>query len=307
MLNRQPGDRTLPTLVTLLVIGILLMTFDVRSEGEGVTSVMRRGTQTIVAPLQKVTAFVVNPVVDMIDSMANVASLRETNLELSRQLAAAEAALVAVNDDMAMLELLERLYNLDETGVALGRTEAQIIGRVDAALIIDKGTSDGVAVGQPVIDTSGYVVGSVVQVTSGSATILPITAGPDGIAVTVGDQLGWLLPQINTKEMVLDLIDARDPVLAGDRVVTSSASVRFPAGYPVGEVTTDAAPSNDGALSTGVMPYSDPDTLRVVVVLAWPPDPIVAVTDGEDIEETTTTTTKPPDGSSTTSIPDGDG
>ncbi|MGD2061889.1 MAG: hypothetical protein PVF87_13540, partial [Acidimicrobiia bacterium] len=100
MLNRQPGDRTLPTLITLLVIGVLLMTFDVRSEGGGVTGVLRSGTQTIVSPLQKAAAFVVNPVLDMVDSLSNVATLRETNLDLQRQLAEAEAALIAVNDDL---------------------------------------------------------------------------------------------------------------------------------------------------------------------------------------------------------------
>ena len=293
MLNRQPGDRTLPVLVTLLVIGILLMTFDVRSEGGGVTGVLRRGTQTLVSPLQKAAAFVVNPVVDMVDSLSNVATLRETNLDLQRQLAEAEAALIAVTDDLARLELLEQLYDLEATGTAIGRTEAQVIGRpgpFDATLIIDKGIDDGIAVGQPVIDTSGYVVGSVQQVTSGTATIVPITVGPDGVAVTVGEQLGVVLPQIASDEMRLEIIDAREPVLIGDRVVTSSSSVKFPSGYPVGEVIADAAPTNDGALTTTVRPYSDPDTLRVVVVLAWPPDPVTAVT---DVEVTSTTTTVP--------------
>lgn len=309
MLNRQPGDRTLPTLVTLLVLGLLLMTFDVRSEGGGITSVLRQGTQSIVAPLQKAAAFAVNPIVDLVDSLSNVATLRETNLDLQRQLAESEAALIAVTDDLARLELLEQLYNLEGTGSAIGRTEAQVIGRPDAfddALFIDKGTADGIAVGQPVIDTSGYVVGSVQQVTSGTAIIVPITVGPDGVAVTVGNQLGTVLPQVNTNEMTLDILDAREPVLAGDRVVTSSASVRYPAGYPVGEVIADAAPSNDGALTTTIRPFSDPDTLRVVVVLAWPPDPVAAVTDTEPDSTTGSTTTTTTLGGSSTTLP-GDG
>jgi rod shape-determining protein MreC len=298
MLNRQPGDRTLPTLVTLLVIGVLLMTFDVRSEGGGVTGVLRSGTQTIISPLQKAAALAVNPVLDMIDSLSNVASLRETNLELQQQLAQAEAALIAVDDDLARLELYEQLYDLESTGTAIGRTVAQVIGRPDSfdkALFIDKGSSDGIAVGQPVIDTSGYVVGSVQQVTSGSAIIVPITVGPDGVAVTVGEQLGVVKPQIGTNEMQLDILDAREPVLAGERVVTSSASVKFPAGYPVGEVAADAAPST-GSLTTTVSPYSNPDSLRVVVILAWPPDPVAAIT--PEVAPSTTTTA-PPDTSST--------
>jgi rod shape-determining protein MreC len=300
MLNRQPGDRTLPTLITLLVIGVLLMTFDVRAEGGGVTGVLRSGTQTVVAPLQKATAFVVNPVVDMVDSLSNVVSLRETNLELRRRLAEAEAGLIAVDDDLARLELYEQLYDLEATGTDIGRTVAEVIGRPDPfdnALIIDKGSTDGIAVGQPVLDTNGYVVGSVQQVTGGTAIIVPITVGPDGIAVTVGEQLGVAMPQINENVMKLDINDAREPVFFGDRVVTSSRSVRFPAGYPVGEVAADAAPSGADSLTTTITPYTNPDTLRVVVVLAWPPDPVSAVV--EEVAPNTTTTTS--GGSSTTS------
>lgn len=298
MLN-QPRDRTLPTLVTLLVIGLLLMTFDVRSEGVGLTAVLRSGAQTVVAPLQKGAAFVVNPVVDLIDSLSNVATLRETNLELQRQLADAEARIIGQEDDLARLQLLEDLYQLEATGIDIGRTVARVIGQpsaFDGALYIDKGTTSGLAVGQPVIDTSGFVVGSIQQVTAGTAVIVPITIGDDGVSVIVGEQIGILKPQLDTDEMRLEVNPAREPILAGERVVTASTSVRFPAGYPVGEVVSDAAPTVDDALATTVQPYVNPDTLRVVVVLAWPPDPITAVT----ATTTTTTTTTTIGGSTTT-------
>jgi rod shape-determining protein MreC len=279
------------------------MTFDVRSEGGGVTGLLRTGTQSMVAPLQKGAAFVVNPVVDVIDSLTNVATLREQNRALQQDLAEAQAALVAVDDDLARLELYEQLYRLEATGTAIGRTVAQVIGQpaLEGSLIIDKGTADGIVVGQPVVDTSGYVVGTVEQVTVGTATIVPITVGPGGVAVAVGAQVGVVMPQIDTNIMRLEL-DAEEPVFIGDRVVTSSGSVRFPAGYPVGEVIADAAPTND-TLSTEVEPYVQPDTLRVVVVLAWPPDPITAVT--EPTTTTTTSTTVP--ASTTASTSEGDG
>jgi rod shape-determining protein MreC len=287
-------------------MGLLLMTFDVRAEGGGVTGTLRTGAQTIVAPLQKAAAFVVNPVVDMIDSLSNVATLREQNLALQQELAEFEAALIAVDDDLARLEFYEQLYDLETSGTDIGRTVAQVIGRPDAskALIIDKGTSNGIAVGQPVIDTSGYVVGTVQRVTAGTAIIVPITVGPDAVAVIVGEQAGVVVPQVATNEMRLEIFDAREPVFELDRVVTSSASVRFPAGYPVGEVTADAAPSV-GALSTGVRPFVNVDALRVVVVLAWPPDPVTAVSEPES-EETSTTSTIG-SGSTTTSTTVGGG
>jgi len=285
------------------------MTFDIRSEGGGVTGVLRSGAQTIVAPLQKGAAFVVNPIVDAVDTLTNLASLQEEVRALEAELAEKEAELVAVQDDLAILEFYEQLYELEATGSDLGRTPAQVIGQpeaFDGALIIDKGSSSGIVVGQPVIDTSGYVVGSVQRVTSGTATIVPITVGPSGVAVTVGNQIGTVLPQVTTNVMRLTLDNAEEPVLAGDRVVTSSGSVRFPAGYPVGRIVADVSPTFD-ALSAEVEPFVQPEALRVVVVLAWPPDPITAITPDTTTTTSSTTTTIPGEGSSTTTSPEDDG
>lgn len=305
MLNRQPGDRTLPTLVTLLVVGLLLMTFDVRSEGQGVTSVLRSGMQTIVSPLQKGAAFVVNPVLDAANSLANITSLRETNLDLQQQVAELEAELISVDDDLARLDFLEQYYDLEATGSDIGRVVTEVIGRagpLDNALIVDKGTSNGIAVGQPVIDVNGYVVGSVQQVTSGTARVIPITVGSDGVAVTVEEQFGWVLPQVNENTLRLEVNPARDPVFAGQRVVTSSQSVRYPAGYPVGEVIADAEVTGAGALTGVVRPYMSLEDIRFLVVLAWPPDPVAAVTEPTTTTTSTTSTTL---GGSTASTTEG--
>jgi rod shape-determining protein MreC len=292
MLTSKRSDRALPTFISLLVIGVLLMTFDVRLQGGGVVGVLRSGTQTIVAPLQRLSSFVVSPVASALDSLSNVASLREQNAALSAQLAESQAALVAVQDDLAKLELLEQIYDLETDEDALGRTIANVIGAVDAALIIDKGTRDGVLAGQPVIDTNGYVVGTVKSASTGSATILPIIATREGLTVLVGSQTGTLVSRAFSSElgleMDLDVFDAREPVLAGDRVLTSAASTDYPAGLPVGEVLADASPEST-SLTTTVRPFVDPEALRFVVVLAWPPDPVTAATD-DTLPEVTTTT-----------------
>ncbi|HEY7468570.1 MAG TPA: rod shape-determining protein MreC [Acidimicrobiia bacterium] len=309
MLTSKRTDRALPTFITLLVVGVLLMTFDVRLEGGGVVGVLRSGTQAIVSPLQRLAAYAVTPVANALDSLSNVASLREQNAVLSAELAAAQASLVAVQDQLARLELLEQIYELGTDEEVVGRTIANVIGAVDAALIIDKGTNDGVVAGQPVIDTNGYVVGTVRSASTGSATVLPITATREGLTVLVGSQTGTLVSRAFSSdlglEMDLDIFDAREPVLAGDRVLTSAASTNYPAGLPVGEVIEDASPEST-SLATTVRPFVDTESLRFVVVLAWPPDPVTAVTDDTVPEEETTTTTLD-EGASTTTVPEEDG
>lgn len=294
MTSLDRSNRTMPTFITLVVIAVLLMTFDVRLQGEGVVAVIRGGTQTLLAPLQRAATVVVDPVADFFDGLSDITSLRENNDALRTELAEAQAELAEAGDDLARLETLERLYdlNLDETEVA--RTPANVIGRADQfdlAFQIDKGVNDGVLEGQPVIDSFGFVVGTVSDASPNTAIVVPIVASRNQVTVLVGSQTGLLEASPGSMEMTLQVFDARDPVRAGDQVVTSAST--FPAGLAVGEIIEDASPEST-ALTAQVIPFVDLDSLRVVVVLAWPPDPTAATT--------TTVTTVPP---SSTSVPEG--
>ena len=202
--ERQPAGRALATMVSLIVVGILLMTMDVRSQGTGVVSVLRTGTQTLVAPLQKATSFAVAPLVDLADSLSNVANLQQENEALRRALLEAEAELHATRDLLIRIELYENIYDLRSSGLDIGSTVANVMGRpdsMDGALIIDKGTTHGIAVNQPVVDSLGNVVGTVRSVTQWTATIVPITASRQGLTVIIGDQQGSLMSQAGSALM----------------------------------------------------------------------------------------------------------
>lgn len=276
------------------------MTFHVRLEGGGVVNVLRTGTQAIVSPVQRGVSYVVNPIADAVEGLGDIAGLREENRALKAALEESQAQLIAVEDQLARLHLFEALYGLDELETDLGRTVANVIGRpdpFDVGMLIDRGSIHGIAVDQPVIDSNGYVVGSVSSVTPISSTVVPITGNREGLAVLVGSQIGNLSSQAGSSEMRLEIHDAKEPVLAGTRVLTSARSVLFPAGLPVGEVVSDAALAT-AAVSTTVRPYVEIDTLRIVIVLAWPTDPISA--SGEDEIQSEVTTTTPGETTTTT-------
>lgn len=273
----DPTDRTLPTLITLVIVAVLLMTFDIRLQGGGVVAVLRGGAQTVVAPLQRGASAVVNPVADFLDGLTAIASLRAENQALRAELGTAQAQLDEVEDDLARLATMEELNDLGLDESEIGQTPANVIGSpdpsFDPSFLIDKGTSDGVLVGQPVIDVYGYAVGTVTDVSPTTATVVPIVAGRNAVVVLVGDQVGQATAQPGLDDMLLEVLDARYPVSAGDQVMTSSASTNFPGGLPVGEVAADSEPEST-ALTALVTPYVDVEALRVVVVLAWPPDPL---------------------------------
>lgn len=298
-------DRSLPTLITLVVLAVLLMTFDVRLSGEGVVGVMRGGVQTMLAPLQRGANVVMDPVADFLDGLSEVTSLRDTNEALRGELAEAQAALAEAGDDLARLETLEALYDLELDSTEVAQTPANVIGRADQfdlAFQIDKGVDDGVIEGQPVIDVYGFVVGRVADVSPSTAIVVPIVASRNQVTVLVGSQTGLLSANPGSDEMTLDIFDAREGVEEGDQVVTAANT--FPSGLAVGEIVESASPSST-ALTARVRPFVDVEGIRIVVVLAWPPDPTSATT-----TTTTTSTTVPATDDTaedTTSTTEGDG
>lgn len=288
------SDRALPTFITLMVVAMLLMTFDIRFEGGGVVGVVRGGTQTLLAPVQRAANVVVDPVADFLDGLSDITSLRETNDALRAELARAQASLAEAGDDLARLQTLERLHDLelDETQVA--QTAANVIGRADQfdlAFQIDKGVNDGVIDGQPVIDVNGFVVGTITSAAPNTAVVVPIMASRNHVTVQVGSQVGLLRANPGSEEMTLDIFDAREGIEAGDQVVTAANA--FPAGLAVGEVIEGAEPDST-AVTARVRPFVDVQAIRVVVVLAWPPDPTQVTT-----TSSTTSTSVPAEGEDT--------
>jgi rod shape-determining protein MreC len=104
-------------------------------------------------------------------------------------------------------------------------------------VLVDKGASDGVYVGQAVLD-SGGVFGQVARVgeltsevilVSDAAHAIPVQINRTGlrtIAVGSGDMSLLKLPYLPTSA----------DIIAGDLLVTSGLGGGFPAGYPVGTV-----------------------------------------------------------------------
>lgn len=106
------------------------------------------------------------------------------------------------------------------------------------ALIIDKGTADGVSEGQVVVDGNG-VVGQVIRPAKHTSFVMLITDPNHGIPVIIsrtglhGIAYGTGNPQILTMPNTPVTADVK----AGDLIVASGYGQRFPAGYPVGKVT----------------------------------------------------------------------
>ena len=184
------------------------------------------------------------------DSVTTRDALRADKAKLEAQLRVADFRLQRYEALEAETQRLRALR--DNTA---GVTDRFVIGDVmnvdlDAfreRVLVDKGASDGIYVGQAVLD-SGGVFGQVARVgqltsevilVSDAAHAIPVQINRNGlrtVAVGTGDTNRLKLPYLPTSA----------DVVAGDLLVTSGLGGGFPAGYPVGtiaEVKRDPAQS----------------------------------------------------------------
>lgn len=270
MRERRHSDRSTPMLVVLVVVSFLLMTFDIRASGGGVAGTLREGAQSVFAPIQDFATRAISPVVDFVDGLANLAGLREENERLRAQIAGLETRLDEASNLETEIETLRRLNDLTLPDDTIPTIAARVIARgdnFDSSFTIDKGTSDGIVAGNPVVDEYGALVGEVSVVTSDAATIEPIIR-PTG-AVTVESrtgETGVILGQ-GAATLVLEVNPATEPVFA-DWLLVTAGSTKFPPALPVANVAESANPES-GRILTEAVPLAEFNRLKFVVVLQW--------------------------------------
>jgi rod shape-determining protein MreC len=106
-------------------------------------------------------------------------------------------------------------------------------------LILNKGSTDGVHVGQPLIDADG-LLGQVVEVSPVISRALLITDATHSIPVQVNRNGVRAIAEGSGSLTSLEVhhVSATTDIREGDLLVTSGLGGRFPVGYPVAVVKT---------------------------------------------------------------------
>ena len=152
---------------------------------------------------------------------------------------------------------------------------ARVIGReVDTwrrALVVDRGTADGVARGMPVIGADGLV--GYVRSAAESVSLVEIITS-DQIRCTVEHSATGYAGLYFADEKGaghLSYFDRDLSVGIGDLIVTSGLSGKFPPGLVVGYVSDIRRPADSMYLEADVEPAQDLDATRSVFVMLWAP------------------------------------
>lgn len=137
-------------------------------------------------------------------------------------------------------------------------------------VVLDKGSSEGVYEGQPVVDAYG-VIGQIRDVNYSSSVVLlvsdithalPVQSNDDGTrAIAVGTGSPY--------ELELSYVPNSAEFEEGDLLVTSGLGDRFPRGYPVGTIVEIQRDPGAAFMRIKVKPAARLDKVREVL-LVWP-------------------------------------
>jgi rod shape-determining protein MreC len=204
---------------------------------------------------------------------SQVADLQQQVTRLRAELSQAQVS----KSDYAALHKMLQVAGADQVKVVAASVIAVGQG-YQQTVTLDVGSSDGVQVGQTVLNGQG-LVGNVTAVSGATSTVRLANAGSVviGVAVAPSGQLGWVTGPGKTASgsglMRLQMLSSAATLAPGDQLVTGPSASNQPyiAGVPVGVVTKLI--SINGALTEAaeVRPYVDYSALSIVGVVLVPP------------------------------------
>ena len=261
------------TFTILLVITLLLMAF---SSNPGVRDV-QNGIGFAFRPIQGALDQVAGGIASIGAAITEIdrlrvdnAALRDENARLAADNARAEE-IKRENDQLTALLQLRSGYDFETVASAVIGRDSQEFRRL---IILDKGTNDGIRVGDVVIASGGGLAGRVSEVGADAASVVLLT---DAESTVIGQLVsnaatGEVVGQLGGV-LVMNQIDSSEKVTLGDEVVTAgielASGIRspYPKGLLIGQVVDVRLDANDVVQTAFLQPTADLDKLEYVLVI----------------------------------------
>ncbi len=262
------------TLGLIVLTAITLITLDFRAAGGGVTGAVRNGARTVLAPVGDGVKFVVTPVGNVVGGVLDFGRLRHENARLRDELARQRSDVIEAQDAKRQLKTALDELNLDVAG-DIPSVAARVTGGTSSllqyTLEIDKGSSDGIAKGLPVI-SGGALVGRIVRVTPSKATIRLLSDPGLSVGVRLSRTNDVGVATGAGDELAISLVEPTTEVRPGDAIVTSGLQQSaYPPGLPVGRVHDSKKDDTGLAQAVTARTLVNLRRLSFVRVLQWSP------------------------------------
>jgi rod shape-determining protein MreC len=270
-------------LAALVALSLIILTaYFGESSGGGLHSV-QRGAMEVLAPIQEGANRALKPFRDLFGWFGSTLDAKQERdqLRAQRDQLRREVAQLSVQNADARQQAGLAAQNGAGGMAQYSPVESRVYQRSPSTwyqtVQIDKGSSDGVRVDQPVINEAG-LVGRVKTVSSNDAQVILLTDEQFGVSAKVAKsgEPGTIGPVSGTPgDLLLDLVPKAQDVHQGDLVITAgttTAALRspFPAGIPIGQVSRIDVGNGPLERRIHVTPAADLRRLDLVEVLTKP-------------------------------------
>ena len=174
------------------------------------------------------------------------------------------AALASENNELR--QLMNSAETLDDR-VIVGEVVAVSPDPFSHEVVINKGSRDGVEVGQAILDANG-LMGQVRQTSSFTSRVLLVSDSSHAVPVEVvrNGLRGVLLGTGESEALELVHVPVTADIREGDLLVSSGLGGRFPKGYPVAEVQTVTKKPGEPFVEIQASPKAELNRSRLVLV-----------------------------------------
>lgn len=263
--------KPLRMLVVYVLLALVLMVADKRFEA---VQTVRAAAATVLYPLQ----WLANQPVGLYQSVRNLMQSQQQLLAQNRLLLEENGRLKITlqRDKVNLSELaeLKKLYALQQNGIRdVVGAEVVSSGKdpLSDILIIDKGSSHGLAEGDAVIDQGG-LIGRLNQVQPHSAQVALISAKQTMVPVMLARTGERSLLYGNGLGVQLLYFPTASDLKPKDALLTSGLDGVYPAGIPVASVDEVVRASGTPYYQTVLSPFAELRSSRFVLVLSRQPD-----------------------------------
>jgi rod shape-determining protein MreC len=269
-------------LFALVVCCLVLLTAYFGESSGGPLRSVQTGAMEVVAPVQEGANRALKPFRDLFGWFGDTVDAKgeRDKLEAERDQLRQDVARLQVakneNDELRDLVDYGRGSGIDAYDPVTARVYSRSNSSWYSTIEINKGSSDGVEVNQPVINGKG-LVGKVKTVSDGNAVVMLLSDSEFGVSALAAqaDQPGSIMPVAGSPgDLLLDLVPEAKQVRTGDRIVTAgTVSDRLPSPFPEGIlIGTVKRVDGEGELdrTIHVAPAADLRSLDFVQVLTKP-------------------------------------
>ncbi|MBO7675422.1 MAG: rod shape-determining protein MreC [Atopobiaceae bacterium] len=270
LMRKETGGGSGLLAMVLVIVSLVLFTFNVGETNGGPLTAVSGVVQTIVAPLRLAGAGILAPFAGMSNVMRNLTADEKTLTELIEENERLQARNVELEEAEVTARQLQELLDLRSTYNLQSSAAHVIAGATDswsATVTLDKGTSSGFVVGMPVTDSSG-AVGQIIACSATTSTVRLLTDEASSVAAMIqSTRAQGMLEGTPDAAMRLSFIRTDQTVNVGDIVVTSGLGGVFPKGLPLGKVSVVDRSPGSTYYSITVEPFARIDNLEEVLVI----------------------------------------